>query len=61
MNLIKKNIWNFQKCCRGYKPYYNYGDYVYFNNSIDAPKKHHNHFIVNHKPILYNITIEVDG
>ena len=32
---------------------YNYGKYVYFNNSIDAPKEHHDGLILNQKPKLY--------
>ena len=31
----------------GYMPAYNYGDYFYLNNIIDAPKEHHNQFILN--------------
>ena len=27
-----------KKCCIGCMTAYTYGDYVYFNNSIDAPK-----------------------
>ena len=34
-------------------PDYNYGDYVYFNNNIDAPKEHHNKFISNQEPDFY--------
>ena len=34
-------------------PAYTYGDYLYFNNIIDTPKEHHNHFILNQKPDLY--------
>ena len=34
-------------------PGYTYGDYVYFNNSFDEPKKHHIHFILNHNPNFY--------
>ena len=34
-------------------PDYTYGEYFYFNNSIDAPKDNHNHFILNQKPIFY--------
>ena len=33
-------------------PGYTYGDYVYFNNSIDKPKEHHNHLILNQNPIF---------
>ena len=36
-------------------PYYTYGVYVYFINSIDAPKENHNYFILNHKP-YFDIT-----
>ena len=32
---------------------YNYGEYVYFNNSIDAPEEHHDRLILNQKPKLY--------
>ena len=32
---------------------YNYGEYVYFNTSIDAPKEHHDRLILNQKPKLY--------
>ena len=31
-------------------PAYTYGDYVYFNNNIDAPQKHHNKFILDQEP-----------
>ena len=34
-------------------PAYTHGDYVYFNNNIDTPNEHHNHFIFNHKPNFY--------
>ena len=36
-------------------PTYTYGDYVYFNNIIDAPKEHHNKFILDQEP-SFNIT-----
>ena len=42
-----------KKYCIGCMTYYTYDDYVYFNNSIDAPKEHHNHFILNQKPDFY--------
>ena len=29
---------------------YNYGDYVYFSNSIDEPKEHHYLLIFNQNP-----------
>ena len=32
---------------------YTYGDYVYFNNVIDAPKEHYNKFILNKEPYFY--------
>ena len=34
-------------------PAYTYGSYVYFNNNIDAPKEHHNKFILNQEPDYY--------
>ena len=34
-------------------PAYTYGDYVYFNKNIDAPKEHHNQFILNQEPDFY--------
>ena len=34
-------------------PAYSYGDCVYFNNIIDAPKDHHNQFILNQEPCFY--------
>ena len=34
-------------------PYYSYGGYVYFNDSMDAPKEIHNHFILNEKLNIY--------
>ena len=34
-------------------PAYTYGDYFYFNNNIDAPKEHHNQFILNQEPDFY--------
>ena len=34
-------------------PYYTYADYVYFNNIVDAPKEHHNQFILNQEPYFY--------
>ena len=37
-------------------PYYTYGDYVYLNNSIDSPKKHHNKFILNQGPDLKSLS-----
>ena len=40
---------------------YTYGHYVYFNNIIDAPKEHHNKFILNQEPFFYTITIKVYG
>ena len=36
--------------CIGLMIYYTYGGYVYFNNNIDTPNEHHNHFILNHIP-----------
>ena len=38
-------------------PDYTYGDYIYLNNSIDAPKENHNHFILNQKPIFNIISL----
>ena len=32
---------------------YTYGDYVYLNHDIDAPKKHHNQFIFNQELDYY--------
>ena len=32
---------------------YNYGEYVYFNNSIYAPEEHHDRLILNQKIKLY--------
>ena len=34
-------------------PAYTYCDYVHLNNSIDAPKYHHNNFILNQEPFFY--------
>ena len=34
-------------------PDYTYGDYIYFNNSIDAQKEHHNKFILNQETDFY--------
>ena len=34
-------------------PDYTYDDYVYFHNSVDAPKEHHNYFILNQKLDFY--------
>ena len=42
-----------KKCCIGCMPDYTYGDYVCFNNNIDAPKEHHNQFILNQEPYFY--------
>ena len=39
--------------CIGCITAYTYGDYVYFNNSIDEPKEHHNNFILNQEPDVY--------
>ena len=36
----------------GCMPAYNYGDYVYFNNNIDAPKENQNQFIFNQGQIF---------
>ena len=44
-----------KQCCIVFMPGYNYGDHVYFNNNIDAPKEHNNHLILNQKSI-FNIT-----
>ena len=38
-------------------PDYTYGDCVYFNNNIDAPKEHHNQFILNQEPDFYIISL----
>ena len=32
---------------------YTFVDYVYFNNSIDVPKEHHNQLILNQEPDFY--------
>ena len=53
--LITFNIWIwykriyriFEKCPIWYMPDYTYGDYVYLNINIDAPKEHHNKSILN--------------
>ena len=37
-------------------PAYTYGDYVYFNKNIDAPKEHHNQFILNQELDFYIIS-----
>ena len=42
-----------KKCCIGCITGYTYGDYVYFNNSIDEPKEHHNNLILSQKPNFY--------
>ena len=42
-----------KKCCIGCRPAYTYGEYVYFNKNIDAPKEYHNQFILNQEPYLY--------
>ena len=57
-----KEYMKFQKkWCILFMTYYTYDDYVYFNNSIDALKVHHNKLILNQEPyFLYNITIKVD-
>ena len=34
-------------------PAYSHGDYVYFNNRIDAPKEHHNKLIFNKELDFY--------
>ena len=34
-------------------PAYTYGDYMYFNNSIDAPKEHHNQLTLNQEADFY--------
>ena len=34
-------------------PYYTYGYCVYFNNNIDAPREHHNQFILNQGQDFY--------
>ena len=48
--------------CIGFMSTYTYVDYVYFNNSIDSPKEHHNQLKLNQEPyFLYNITIKFDG
>ena len=36
-------------------PTYTYGDYVYFNNIIDAPIPHYNKFILDQEP-YFNTT-----
>ena len=41
------------KCLIGYVPYYNYRDYVYFNNTNNTPNEHDNNFALNHRPDLY--------
>ena len=38
-------------------PAYTYGDYVYFNNSTDAPKEHHNQLILNQEPDFYTTSL----
>ena len=40
-------------CCIGCMLDYTYGDYVYFNKIIDAPKEHHNKLILNQEPSFY--------
>ena len=42
-----------KKSCIRCKPSYTYGDYIYFNNSIDALRKDHNQFTFNHEPEFY--------
>ena len=34
-------------------PAYTYGNYVYLNNSIDAPKENHNQLILGQEPNFY--------
>ena len=45
--MTQKNIWNFEKCCKGCMPNYTYGAYVNLNNRIDATKEYHNKFLLN--------------
>ena len=42
-----------EKVCIGCIPTYTYGDYVYVNNNIYAPKEHHNRFMLNQGPYFY--------
>ena len=54
MNMILNNIWNFKnKFCIGCMPDYTYGDFFYLDNSIYAPKGHHNQLILNQGPNFY--------
>ena len=53
--MIQKNIRISNKCCIGCIPAYTYGNYVYFNNIIDAPKEYNNNLTFNQKP-HFNIT-----
>ena len=39
-------------------PDYIYCDYIYFNNSIDAPKEHNNNLILNQEPNLYITSLQ---
>ena len=41
------------ECCIGCMPDHPYGDYLYFNNSIDTPKEHHNHLFSNQEEKFY--------
>ena len=41
MIMIKMNIWNFVKCCKGGMPYYTYSDYMYCNNANGGPEEIH--------------------
>ena len=48
-----KIIYGIRKCCIGCITAYTYVNYVYFKDSIDAPKEHHNQLILNQESYSY--------